>query len=304
MKGRAFFLVVVFTLAFSACHNSTKKSDEFKLAGSETMYEAAVPDDEFSSDISVSFSSPIEIANLLQILGVPFSQGYLASSLKVTDQASSFDKALSMGILGADLGYLNIYEKTGNSIEVLASIRKLAEGLNVGQYFDFETIKRLSLSKSNLDSLLFLSVDSYNKIDSYLTENNRGQLSALIIIGAWIEAQYLATQVIRQHPDDLLRDRIGEQKHFLQDLIRLAEPYCNLDRQFTILCGQLNEISEKYDDVKISYTQGEPVSSEKDGGLVITQTETSKVEMTDEQLEAIIDITEKVRNALIADNQL
>lgn len=268
------------------------------------MYEAAVPDDEFSSDISVSFSSPIEIANLLQILGVPFSQGYLASSLKVTDQASSFDKALSMGILGADLGYLNIYEKTGNSIEVLASIRKLAEGLNVGQYFDFETIKRLSLSKSNLDSLLFLSVDSYNKIDSYLTENNRGQLSALIIIGAWIEAQYLATQVIRQHPDDLLRDRIGEQKHFLQDLIRLAEPYCNLDRQFTILCGQLNEISEKYDDVKISYTQGEPVSSEKDGGLVITQTETSKVEMTDEQLEAIIDITEKVRNALIADNQL
>ncbi|MFZ2340619.1 MAG: hypothetical protein WAW07_12970 [Bacteroidales bacterium] len=299
MKGRAFFLVLVSALVLSACRNNTKKSDEFKLAGSETMYEAIVPEDDFTSDISMNFSSPIEIANLLQVQGVPFSQGYLASSLKATDQASTFDKALAMGILGADLGYLNIYEKTGNSIEVLSSIRKLAEGLNVGQYFDFETIKRLSLSKSNLDSLLFLSIDSYNQIDSYLTENNRGQLSALIIIGAWIEAQYLATQVIRNHPDHLLRDRIGEQKHFLIELMNMAELYCSLDRQFTGLCSQLKEISSKYDDVEISYTQGKPVSSEKDGGLVVTQTETSKVEMTEEQLEAIIDVTEKIRNQLI-----
>jgi len=156
MKGRVFILVIVFVTAFSACRNSSKKNDEFRLAGSETRYEAIVSSDDFSPDFSVSFSSPIEIANLLQVRGVPFSQGYLASSLEATNQVSSFYKALAMGILGANLGYLNIYEKTGNSIEVLASIKKLAEGINVGQFFDFETIKRLSLSKSNLDSLLFL----------------------------------------------------------------------------------------------------------------------------------------------------
>lgn len=263
------------------------------------MHEAIVPDNDFNLDFSVGFSSPIEIANLLQVRGVPFSQRYLASSLEASNQVSSFDKALAMGILGANLGYLNIYEKTGNSIEVLASIKKLAEGINVGQFFDFETIKRLSLSKSNLDSLLFLSVDSYNKIDKYLTDNNRGQLSALIITGAWIEAQYLVTQVIKQYPDDLLRDRIGEQKQFLNDLIRMMEPYCNLDRQYAGLCSKLKEISDKYDDVEISFTEGEPVSMEQDGGLVITQTETSEVEMTDKQLEDIIKITEQIRNALI-----
>ena len=299
MKGRVFILVIVFVTAFSACRNSSKKNDEFRLAGSETMHEAIVPDNDFNLDFSVGFSSPIEIANLLQVRGVPFSQRYLASSLEASNQVSSFDKALAMGILGANLGYLNIYEKTGNSIEVLASIKKLAEGINVGQFFDFETIKRLSLSKSNLDSLLFLFVDSYNKIDRYLTDNNRGQLSALIITGAWIEAQYLATQVIKQYPDDLLRDRIGEQKQFLNDLIRMMEPYCNLDRQYAGLCSKLKEISDKYDDVEISFTEGEPVSMEQDGGLVITQTETSEVEMTDKQLEDIIKITEKIRNALI-----
>ncbi|HNY52799.1 MAG TPA: hypothetical protein PK727_06345 [Bacteroidales bacterium] len=299
MKGRVFILVIVFVTAFSACRNSSKKNDEFRLAGSETMHEAIVPDNDFNLDFSVGFSSPIEIANLLQVRGVPFSQRYLASSLEASNQVSSFDKALAMGILGANLGYLNIYEKTGNSIEVLASIKKLAEGINVGQFFDFETIKRLSLSKSNLDSLLFLSVDSYNKIDKYLTDNNRGQLSALIITGAWIEAQYLVTQVIKQYPDDLLRDRIGEQKQFLNDLIRMMEPYCNLDRQYAGLCSKLKEISDKYDDVEISFTEGEPVSMEQDGGLVITQTETSEIEMTDKQLEDIIKITEQIRNALI-----
>ncbi len=299
MKGRVFILAIAFVMVFSACRNGTKKTDEFRLAGSETMNEAIVSSDDSSPDFSVGFSSPVEIANLLLVRGIPFSRGYLASSLEATNQVSSFDKALAMGILGANLGYLNIYEKTGNSIEVLASIKKLAEGINVGQFFDFETIKRLSLSKSNLDSLLFLSVDSYNKIDRYLTGNNRGQLSALIITGAWIEAQYLATQVIKQYPDDLLRDRIGEQKYFLHDLIRMMEPYCNLDRQYAGLCSKLKEISDKYDDVEISFSEGEPVSTEKDGGLIIKQTETSKVEMTDEQLEAIIGITEKIRNALI-----
>ena len=96
-----------------------------------------------------------------------------------------------------------------------------------------------------------------------------------------------------------MRDRIGEQKHFLNDLIKLAGPYCSIDKQFSGLCSQLNQIAAKYDDVKITYSQGEPVSAPKDGGLVVTQTETSKVEMTDEQLEEIIDITEEIRNKLI-----
>ena len=88
-----------------------------------------------------------------------------------------------LGIYGADLGYLNIYGKTGNSVDVLSAIKRLADGLRVGQFFDFETLKRLSTSKSNLDSLLFLSVNSYNQIDNYLRNNDRGSISALMITG-------------------------------------------------------------------------------------------------------------------------
>jgi len=123
-----------------------------------------------------------------------------------------------------------------------------------------------------------------------------------MIIGVWIEGQYLATQVITEYPDPVLRDRIGEQKIILNDLIMLANPYCERDSEFGELCKYLQEIKEKYREIRITYTLGEPVSREVDGALVVDQTETSVVEMTAEQLAGIIEITKSVRNKLIANN--
>lgn len=303
MKGRVFFLLVVVFVGFS-CRNSSSKTSEFVFpqVDSVPVSEAEKLSPEAIADISKNISSPVEIANLLQTLEVPFSQNYLAASIDANKQSTSFDKALKLGILGADLGYLNMYEKTGSSLDVLSSIRKLAEDIKVGQFFNFESIKRLSQNKSNLDSLLFISIDSYNQIDNYLRSNDRGQLSALMIIGVWTEGQYLATQVVRQVPDKRLSDRIGEQKIILNDLLLLVSPYCNRDPEFTSLCKNLQDIKDKYRDIRITYTQGDPISTEKEGRLVITQTETSVVEMSKEQLEGIIEITKNIRDRLILNN--
>jgi hypothetical protein len=302
MNGR--FFVVIMVLAGFSCRNSSNKAEEFVFpeADSVPIVEAEKLSSEAIAEISKNITSPVEIANLLQLLEVPYSPEYLASSIDANKQTTSFDKALALGILGADLGYLNMYEKTGTSIDILSSIKKLAEGIRVGQFFDFETIKRLSLNKSNLDSLLFLSIDSYTQIDQYLRDDNRGQLSALMIIGVWTEAQYLATQVVKRYPDQMLKDRIGEQKIILNDLIMLANPYCGKDSEFNALCKDLQKIREKYRDIRITYTLGEPESVEKDGGLVVVQTETSVVEMTDGQLSAIIDVTKEIRDRVISNN--
>lgn len=284
-----------------ACGHSSIKTGGFVFpeADSVPVSEAEKLSPEAISDISKNISSPVEIANLLQKLEVPFSQNYLAAAIDADKQSTNFDKALKLGILGADLGYLNMYEKTGSSLDVLSSIRKLAEDIKVGQFFNFESIKRLSQNKSNLDSLLFISIDSYTQIDNYLRSNDRGQLSALMIIGVWIEGQYLATQVASQFHDKMLSDRIGEQKIILNDLLLLISPYCTRDAEFTSLCKNLQDIKDKYRDIRIKYTQGDPVSVEKDGHLEITQTETSVVEMSKEQLEGIIEVTKNIRNKLI-----
>jgi hypothetical protein len=302
MSGRMFLIMILF--ACYSCRNSSNKTSEFVFPRTDSVpvSEAEKLSPEAIADISKNISSPVEIANLLQTLEIPFSQNYLASTIDANKQRTNFDKALKLGILGADLGYLNIYEKTGSSLDVLASVRKLSDDIGVGQFFDFEAIKRLSQNKSNLDSLLFISTDSYTQIDNYLRKNDRGHLSALMIIGVWIEGQYLATQVVEKFPDKRLSDRIGEQSIILGDLLLLITPYCNRDSEFTGLCKDLNNIKAKYRNVKITYTQGDPVSVEKDGALVITQTEKSNVEMSGELLDSIIEMTKDIRNRLILNN--
>jgi hypothetical protein len=283
MKGRVFILLIVMFFGFS-CRNSKSKTSEFVFPQSDSIpvSEAEKLSPEAIADISKNISSPVEI--------------------DANRQSTSFNKALKLGILGADLGYLNMYEKTGSSLDVLSSIRKIADDIKVGQFFDFESIKRLSKNRSNLDSLLFISVDSYNKIDTYLRSNDRGQLSALMIIGVWIEGQYLATQVVKQYPNKVLSDRIGEQKIILNDLLLLISPYCNRDPEFTNLCKDMQDIKDKYRDIRITYTQGDPVSVEKNGGLTIKQTETSVVNMSKDQLNGVIEITKNIRDRLISNN--
>ena len=123
-----------------------------------------------------------------------------------------------------------------------------------------------------------------------------------MITGVWIEGQYLATQMLKQHPDTIMRNRVGEQKIILNDLLLLLTPYCKSSSEFISLCQNMQDMKETYREVRISYSVGDPVMKEKDGALIVIQTEESKVEMTDEQLAAIIIIAGNIRNKLILSN--
>ncbi|MDI9532720.1 MAG: hypothetical protein QM238_03610 [Bacteroidota bacterium] len=296
---------VILLMSFCSCRNSSVRQGglTFPVADSVPAAEAEKLSEEAVADIVQNIASPVEIAAILQSMQIPFSAGYLASTQEAEKLTTNFRKAVMLGIYGADLGYLNIYGKTGNSVDVLSAIKRLADGLRVGQFFDFETLKRLSTSKSNLDSLLFLSVNSYNQIDNYLRNNDRGSISALMITGVWIEGQYLATQVALSHDDEILRDRIGEQKIILGDLLMLLRPYRGSSEEYGSLYDMMEQIRAKYAGVKVSYKLAEPETREdKDGRLVMVQNEESIVEMTDDQLAEIAALSKEVRNKLISGN--
>ncbi len=295
-------VAVILLITVCSCRNNVTKqgSLNFPVADSVPAGESEKLSDEAIADIVQNIASPVEIAAILQAINVPFSAEYLTPTQGADRLTTNFQKAVMLGIYGADLGYLNMYEKTGNSIDVLSTIKRLADGLRVGQYFDFETLKRLSVNKSDLDSLLFLSVNSYNRIDEYLRENGRGSISALMIAGVWVEGQYLATRVVSDHPDKILRDRIGEQKIILGDMLMLLRPYKESSADYTSLYNMMEEISTSYRDVRITYKLGEPETIEQDGRLVMIQHEESMVEMTDEQLTKIADLSNDVRRKLIS----
>ncbi len=250
---------------------------------------------ETMNDIIQNIASPIEVAALISSMNIPFSTSYLADPEKLSTSTTSVEMAYSLGALSADLGYLNMYEKTGTAVNYLSSINRLADALQIGQFFDFTTIKRMATTSSNLDSLMFISINSFNNMDDYLRETDRSNLSTVMIAGVWMEGLYLATQVAMQNSSEELKSMIGEQKLILNDLLLVLNNFKN-EEVIQAYIADLEAIKVIYDEVKITYEVGEPKTIEKDGMLMVIQSESSHVSMSDETLQKIIEVTEQVRN--------
>jgi hypothetical protein len=292
------FLTVLFL--FSCQSRKGKESGtEFEVPDSVITAEALTISNEALEEIVQNVSSPIEMAALIKEIGVPFSTKYLATTDYVDRYNTSFKMAYSLGVFGADLGYLNIYDKSNQVIDFLTAINKLADGIKVGQFFDFETLKRLATSRENIDSLMYISVNSFNNMDLYLRDNNRGHLSALMIAGTWVEGMYLVTQVASEKSNPELSERIGEQKINLNNIMLILDNYKEHEQVMKVI-ESLNGLKEEFDKVEITYVIGEPETVEQGGMIMIVQNEKSVVNISDEQLNKIISKTKQIRNKLIS----
>ena len=288
-----FILLLAILPMLVSCGNRNQQDLTVDI-DAEEMQELIVAE-EAMDEVIQNIASPIEVAALLNDLQVPFSVSYLSEPDKMSSYSTNFEMAYNLGALSTDLGYLNMYNKTGSAINYLSTINKLTEALEVGQFFDFTMMKRLATSENNLDSLLFTSINSFNLMDDHLRVTDRSNLSTLMVAGVWIEGLYLATQVYDKSRIPEVRDVIGEQKIILNDLLIILSRYKE-DEQFAELMADYESIKKFYDQVKITYEIGEPETIEIDGMLMVIQDERSSIEMSDETLSQIIAETETVRN--------
>jgi hypothetical protein len=249
-------------------------------------------------DLVDNISSPIETASLIKSLNVPFSQKHLAPTKDISRFNTGHSKAFYLGILGADLGYLNMYGKTGLIMNYITSMKSLAEDINIGQFFDYSTLKRLSTNNKNIDSLIYISQQSFNKMDRHLQRTNRGNLSALMICGVWVEAFYLTCQFYKEHSEPRLAESIGENKVLFDELMKLLKNYQS-EKYVADLIAELMPFQELYDNMTLTIKEGEPLTMEENGTLTFVQTETSTVHYTDKQMTQILSLAETIRNKLI-----
>jgi len=274
-----------------------KASKDFEIPDEIINAELEVAQ-EVVDDMISNLGSPVEMAALIKSMNVPFSKKYI-SSLDYTDNYNtSFKKALTLGLFGCDLGYLNMYEKTTTSLNYITTIKRLADDIKVGQFFDFETLKRLATNNENIDSLIFISTYSFSKIDNYLRETNRASLSFVMVSGVWLEGLYLAAQVAKETNDKKIIEKIGEQYLLLDKLILILSNY-QKDPNIKALINDLKIIDAAYDGVSMTIIPGEPTTVEVDGILMFEQNEQSIVNISDEQLQKIIAAAESIRNKII-----
>lgn len=280
-------------------NNSSKlKKDDFAIPDSIFENKPLMISKEAMNDIIENITSPIEMAALIKSTGVNYNYKYIASTNKVDYLDTNFKQALNLGIYGCDLGYLNMYEKSGSVITSMQAIKKLADKLNIGQFFDFNTIKRLATNNENIDSLMYISVASFNNMDEYLRENNHSDISSLIVTGMWIEGMHLACQVEKESPQQELQERICDSKLVLSSLLLILKNY-QRDPDFANLVKEIEKIQNEYKGVTIRYESGDPEMVEVDGMMMIKQNDKQIIDIEDGTVEKITVAIENARNMII-----
>jgi hypothetical protein len=299
MKNLAILLIISLFIFSCKSGNTKNESADFNKLISENVEDNSLSiSEESMNDIIQSLPSPLEIASKIKESGVKFDEGLLNKSENADLYTADSEKALALGIYAGDLGYINIYGKSYLAVNYLGTIKRIAEDLKVGQFFDFETIKRMGSNSSNLDSLLYLSTMSFEKMDKYLREQKRGKLSVLTVTGTWLESLHLATKVVEAKTDSSLIERVGEQKMILDQILLILSTY-QKDEFIGKLIINLKLLKTEYDKVAINYIYKEPETKEVNGRLVIVDNSKTEVKINNEQLKAITDLVEKIRQRII-----
>ncbi|MFO0320954.1 MAG: hypothetical protein ACK504_00840 [Bacteroidota bacterium] len=131
--------------------------------------------------------------------------------------------ALNLGIYGADLYVTGVYEQTQESFIFLEAVNVLARNLGVGSIFDEAVVSRMETNKNNRDSTMNIIIQSFLKIDNFLTENGRPGTSSLVVAGCWIESIYIACKTAHETQSERIVSEIFAQKKSLKYVIDLLQ---------------------------------------------------------------------------------
>ncbi|MDW7690323.1 hypothetical protein R9C00_23830 [Flammeovirgaceae bacterium SG7u.111] len=295
----------IFTIAFLlGCGDNNASNEE---QGNEVKHDKEVVveelapqlSDDIINDILQSIPSPLEISLLIKEVGTVYQKSDLNDYNNVSRYNSSFKQALNLGIYGTDLGYANIYNKNQDALSYLNSVQKLAEGISIGQFFDYNTLKQLAESADeNLDELLRTTTANFEKINYHLRQQKREYLSILLLTGGWVEALYLTTMVHDRTKNEVLREKIGEQKIVLDRILLVLDVYKDR-RDFPELINDLKELQKIYDQIEIETVYGQPTMVEKDGMLVVVDNTKSVVKITDRDIDSITSLLKSIRRKII-----
>ncbi len=242
----SYFLILLgISVVSLACQNKTKTSSsdmkQEDLGSTQSLKKV--------KNIFYNVPSPVEVTGIIQKMNLPYHPDLLNPSSNADNYLTQADKALNMGVYGADLSYIRIYEQYQDAAKFLVVVKKFTRELGIPEEGERVIAKRLEKNLQNQDSLLRIITETFTDSDSYLKENQRGSTAALIIFGGWIETLYLATNILDpEAPQNDMVKLIVEQRYSVKNLLALMEQFSNEKRVQDFL-PDLRKLDEKFKEI-------------------------------------------------------
>ena len=255
MKKTVFLLAIVSII--SCAENETPGEIDRDLNGNGLEVTNQKLKDKVTAieNIFYSIPSPRVTIDIIEEAGAVFDVQLTNDPQNLDKYTSKAERALNMGVYGADVNYCSAFNKTADVMMLLACTRSLGEELGLESIFDQTVIDRLNDNRENADSVQSIITNTFWEIESKLEEDDRAELAALIVIGGWIEGLNIACGQAKINIDNQkMIDRIAEQAIALDNVIELAKFY-------KIRGLVINELLESLEDLKVSFDKIEVVES-------------------------------------------
>ncbi len=222
---------------FGKCQNPTEKSSTENI-------DSAVLKEKMRQDLSkvkkvfYSLPSPHEVsAILIEQSNTKYNAELLNPTKNYANYSSNKSIALNLGIYTTDLSYANLFGQNQMVVNCLATSKKLAENLGILNSIADSTINKLKEKTNDKEAVINIISESFMNSDAYLKENRRPEIAAMIVIGGWLEALYISTQLTEKNTtkNPVLVNKIIDQSI-----------------NFPIITGLLNEYKENSDILTIA----------------------------------------------------
>lgn len=290
-----FFVSFACTLVFVLTLNSCKRNND--ALNTQNLY---YPDSLYLNnydltEIQYSIPLPNQVSLIIKE-DFPFCrEGIFDTHLDISNYSTSEKKALVMGALFADLGYLCLYDQKDLLIKNLNNIRLLTRSLKFGQYNAAELLKHLETNLDNSDSILLISSIILKKEFENIRKSERTDLCTLIIAGGWIESFYILNTLSNNSKNSTLFGILLQQQYILDNLINALKPYYNKSREHKEITDKLIEIAYEFEVVDINYKN---IPAEHSDSLTFVKCEFTST-LSGSQLNKMFALSGSIRTSLL-----
>jgi hypothetical protein len=259
MKSILSCLLIFILLFISSCKSrpnikdtfvpvfSTYKSDSIKTNGPAEK-----------NEIFYGILTPVEICAIFNRLNVPYNNATLNPTSNRDQYLSSSKAAINTGIYGVDFGYLKMFGIGKELIEDIITISDMSNKLGIPDNLLTEPIKRVHNDMSEPDTIVVLMNKAFKKMEDHLRTDGRESTAGLIVLGGWVEAMFIATQLVYDplNPDPEVIQKIAEQKYTITSLLSFLKNYYD-DPVVVYYTKKLKFLKNYFDTFDIYFKKGD-----------------------------------------------
>jgi hypothetical protein len=261
-------MIAILLATVYGCKNAQQKKE-----AAEVPHGLVSPGENLEALTGYPLPSSYEVTDLIYAAGAPYILSLSNDPQKAQDYITQRDKALNLGVYGADLCYASTYMMKQRTMFYLEASKTLVDELGISTSFNMNYAERIENNLDDRDSVMSIVGDSFLDTWDHLVKNQQDILARLVVSGSWIEGMYVTTNVAKSSRDNTnFMEILANQGSSLNKLVSLLEPVKDVN-EISMIYQSLLGIQEIYKGVGES--------------------------LTDKQLEAVSDKVNELRNAIV-----